>query len=187
MCLVDTIQQMWQTGNIPQELGWTVLFLINKGTTNTRGIGLLDTLWKVVEVLIETCLRASIQFHYVLHGDRSRRGTGTAITKLKLAHDLDRVYHKPLLLVLLDLWKSYNTVEMEHFIQTLEGYRVGPRMCGLLKTYLAHQKVVPRQNVYHGPALPYTRGTTQGGLVSPTLFNGVMDNVIWTWLAMAVE
>ena len=149
MCLVDTIQQMWQTGNIQQELGWTVLFLINKGTTNTRGIGLLDTLWKVVEVLIETCLRASIQFHYVLHGDRSRRGTGTAITKLKLAHDLDRVYHKPLLLVLLDLWKSYNTVDRELRIQTLEEYGAVSHMCGFLEKFWSHQKVVPRQNGYH--------------------------------------
>ena len=27
----------------------------------------------------------------------------------------------------------------------------------------------------------------QRGLVSPTLFNLVVDNVIWTWLAMTVE
>ena len=33
---------------IPQELGWTVLVLIPKGTTNKFGIGLLETLLKVV-------------------------------------------------------------------------------------------------------------------------------------------
>ena len=27
----------------------------------------------------------------------------------------------------------------------------------------------------------------QGGLVSSTLFNVVVENVIWTWLAMTVE
>ena len=35
-----------------------VLILIPKGTTDTRGIGLLETLWKVVEVLINTRLCA---------------------------------------------------------------------------------------------------------------------------------
>ena len=54
MCLVEIVQHMWRTGEIPQELGWTVLVLISKGTTYTRDIGLLETLWKVVEALIDT-------------------------------------------------------------------------------------------------------------------------------------
>ena len=49
---------MWHTGGIPQELVWTVLVLIPKGTTDTRVIGLLETLWKVVEALIDTFLHA---------------------------------------------------------------------------------------------------------------------------------
>ena len=47
--------------------------------------------------------------------------------------------------------------------------------------------MVPRQNVFHVPAFPATRGSTQGGLVSPTLFNVVVDNVIRTFLEMTVE
>ena len=54
MCLVEIVQHMWRTGEIPQELGWTVLVLIPKGTTYTRDIGLLETLWKVAEALIDT-------------------------------------------------------------------------------------------------------------------------------------
>ena len=46
---------------------WMVLVLIPKGATNTRGIGLLETLWKVVEALIDTRLCASLQIHDVLH------------------------------------------------------------------------------------------------------------------------
>ena len=68
MCLVDIVQHMWQTGEIPQDLGWTVLVLIPKGTTETRFVGLLETLWKVVEALIDTFIIASLQFHYVIHG-----------------------------------------------------------------------------------------------------------------------
>ena len=62
-----------------------------------------------------------------------------------------------------------------------------PRLCGLLKTFWAHQKVVPRQNGYHGTAFPATRKTIQGGLVSLPLFNIVVDNIIRTWLDMTVE
>ena len=51
---------MWSTGDTPQELVWTALVLIPKGTTNKRGIGLVKTLRKVVETLINTCLRARL-------------------------------------------------------------------------------------------------------------------------------
>ena len=47
--------------------------------------------------------------------------------------------------------------------------------------------MVLRHNGYHGPAFPATWGTTQGGLVSPTLLNAVVDNVIRIWLSMTVE
>ena len=66
MCLVDVVDHMWCTGEIPQELVCTVLVLIPKGTTDTWGIGLLETLWKVVEALIETRIRASLHLHDVL-------------------------------------------------------------------------------------------------------------------------
>ena len=76
MCLIEIVQQIWRTGDIPQELGWTVLILIKKGTTNTWGIGLLEILCKVVELLIDTRLHTSLHLHGVLHGFRSGRGTG---------------------------------------------------------------------------------------------------------------
>ena len=76
---------MWRTGGISQELVWTVLVLFPKGTTDTRGIGLLYTLWKVVEVLIDTCLHTSLYIHNILHGFRYGRGTSAAIMELKIA------------------------------------------------------------------------------------------------------
>ena len=45
-----------------------ILFLIPKGDTDTRGVGLLESLWTVVEAIVETCLRAKVSFHDVLHG-----------------------------------------------------------------------------------------------------------------------
>ena len=44
-----------------------ILVLIPKGTTDTRGTGLLETLWKVVEALIDTRLCTSVHMHNVLH------------------------------------------------------------------------------------------------------------------------
>ena len=168
-------------------MGWTFLVLIPKDITNTWVIGLLETLWKVIAALIDTCLRASLQFHDIFHRFQSGRGTGMAIMELNLVQELAIVDHGPLLLVFFDLRKAYDTVNRDRLIQTLEGYDAGPRMYGLLETLLAHEQVVPIHNGYHRPSFPATRETTQVSLVSPTLFNIVVDNAILTWLAMKLE
>ena len=43
------------------------------------------------------------------------------------------------------------------------------------------------KNWYHGTQLQATRGTTQGGLISPTLLNIIVDNVVQNWIALTVE
>ena len=76
MCLVDIVQHMWHTGEIPQELGWTFMVLIPKGATNTRGIGLLETLCKVVEDLIDTRICASLHCTTSYTGSGPEEGKG---------------------------------------------------------------------------------------------------------------
>ena len=107
---------MWRTEETPHELGWTILVLILKETTNIRGIDLRENLWKVVEALLETCLRASLKVHNVLHRLRYGRGTGMAITELKLAHEISSIDQDPLFLVFLDLRKEYDTVDRDHLL-----------------------------------------------------------------------
>ena len=60
------------------------MVLIPKEKTYIRDIGLLETLWKVVEALIDIILHASLQMQDVLHGFKSGRGTGMAIMGLTL-------------------------------------------------------------------------------------------------------
>ena len=43
------------------------------------------------------------------------------------------------------------------------------------------QQVVARQSGYHGEPFKATRGVTQGDIVSPTLFNIIVDAVVRYW------
>ena len=77
------------------DLGWKIPIQITKGEINTRGIGLLETLWKVVEAIIDTILRVSVCLHNILHSFCAGRVTGTAILELNMAQDLASVDQDP--------------------------------------------------------------------------------------------
>ena len=112
---------------------------------------------------------------------------GTANMELKLVQELTGVDQDPLLLVFLEPRKSYDNLDRGGLLKTLERYRAGPKMRGILAELWVQQEVVTRGNWYHGPQFRATRGTTQGGLKLLTLFNVVVDNVVRHWLSMTVE
>ena len=101
--------------------------------------------------------------------------------------EISRVEQYPIFLVFLNLIKAYDTVDRGRVIRTLEGYGAGPLMHELLVTLWVYQEFVTRQNCYHSPNFKVTRGTTQGGLISLTLFNVVVNNVVRKWLAMTAK
>ena len=70
---------------------------------------------------------------------------------------------------------------------TLEGYGSGTHMHGLLEEFWERQKVITWKNRYHGPHFKETRETTQGYLISPTLFNLIIENMVHNCLVFIVE
>ena len=64
-----------------------VVVLIPKGKGNYRGIGLLDPIWKAIEVVMDNRLKI-LELHDCLHGFLVGRGTGTAIMEVKLVQQL---------------------------------------------------------------------------------------------------
>ena len=71
---------------------------------------------------------------------RNRDGYNAAESHTRACQCISR----PLFLVFLDLKKAYDTVDRERLIQNLGVYGAGPRLCELLETFWARQKVVPR-------------------------------------------
>ena len=54
---------------------------------------------------------------------------------------------------------------------------------GLLKFYWDNQRCVAKSGKYHGETFVPYRGATPGGVVSPNLFDILVDEVVQKWLA----
>ena len=95
--VVKLVRSIWETGEIPRQMLWTIMVLIPKGTSGDfHGIGLLKVLWKVLEKVIDARLSSTIDLHDALHGFRAGRGCGTGIMEAKLAQQLAFVDQRPL-------------------------------------------------------------------------------------------
>ena len=97
---------MCKHGEIPRRLGVDIMVLITKGNTDTQGIGLMESLWQVVVVIIDIRLRGTVHLHSVLRGLRKGRGMGKDILEVNLAQKLSGMYQVPLFLVFLGLNKA---------------------------------------------------------------------------------
>ena len=64
--------------------------------------------------------------------------------ELKLEQKLASVDQDPLLLVLLDLIKAYDKLDRVQILNTLEGYRAGPKMRRMLAYFWERQEVLTR-------------------------------------------
>ena len=178
---VKLIQAIWHTGHIPQQMRWVIIVLIPKGDGDYRGIGLLEPFWKVIECLMDGRLNI-IELHDCLHGFRSGRGTGTATLEAKLAQQLAYVEQEPLFGVYIDLRKAYDAMDRDRCLLIVEAYGVGPNMLRLIKAFWDEATLVCRAMGRYGDPFQSERGVTQGGPVSPKIFNIMVDAIVREWI-----
>ena len=178
---VELIQEIWNTGRIPTQMLWVVIVLIPKGSGGYRGIGLLDPLWKVVECLIDDRLNV-IKFHDCLHGFVQKRGCGTAVLEAKLLQQLAYLQQTPLFGVFIDLKKAYDAMDRERCILILKGYGTGVRAMRLICNFWDQASFACRAQGRYGRPFKAGRGVTQGGPLSPKIFNVMVDAIVREWL-----
>ena len=88
---------------------------------------------------------------------------------------------KTLKQIYIDLSKANDTLDRPTTLKILEHYGVGPNIINLLGKFWQHHHVIPRASGYHGRCFRAHRGVTQGDIISPMLFNIVVDCLITKW------
>ena len=125
-----------------------------------------------------------IKFHDCLHGFVQKRGCGTAVLEAKLLQlqQLAYLQQTPLFGVFIDLKKAYDAMDRERCIQILKGYGAGERAMRLICNFWDQASFVCRAQGRYGRPFKAGRGVTQGGPLSPKIFNVMVDAIVREWL-----
>ena len=83
------MQAAFCDGTMAEECTRQTVVLNPKGiSSDFRGIGLVEVIWKTMYILLNCRFTAAITFHDVLNGFRAGRGTGTVALDSKLLQRL---------------------------------------------------------------------------------------------------
>ena len=124
----------------------------------------------------------SISFHDCLHDFLAGQGTGTATIKVKLAQQLAYIEQVPLYGIFIDLSKAYDLMDRGRVLLILEAYGVSPNLLRVFKYFWEHAELVCRAEGVFGDPFKAERGAVQGGPVSPTIFNVMVDAIVRKWI-----
>ena len=90
-------------------------------------------------------------------------------------------------MIFMELYKAYDTLDRDICLEIMERYGVGPQACRILRTSWDRLQIVVKVGGYYRTALQVFRGVTQGELLSPNIFNVVVDAVVRHWVEVMVE
>ena len=169
-------------GIIPTAFTIGVLVIIPKDDKGgVRGIGLLETIHKLVSQIINIRMGNTIKFCEEVHGFRRKRGCFTAIGETKLQMQIAACQSDTIYQVYLDLRKAYDSIARNRVVKLLEKYKVGPNIRKYIYEIWDKQTFVLRQAGFYSGKIDVSRGCTQGDVDSPIIFNIIVDAVLRTW------
>jgi len=128
-------KEIFTTGNIPKVFKEGILVLLPKdGTNSFRGITLLDSVYKLIVLVINAWAMKGISFHKGIHRFRVARGCNMAIQDAKwdmmACQESGQTYHQ----VFLDLSKAFDTVDRTCLFMIMRAYGFGERTMIFLQT-----------------------------------------------------
>ena len=85
-------------------------------------------------------------------------------------------------MIFLDLHKAYDALDKSRCLEILEGYGIGTPASRLLHSYWRRLTMVARVEGYYRTDFKVERGVEQSDLLSPTIFNVVVDVVVHHWV-----
>lgn len=177
--------KIWQTGKVPKdwELG-VVIPIYKKGDkrncNNYRGITLLSVAAKTFERVLDTRLRSIIEPQLEKSQSGFRKGYSIQDHIFTIKQIIEKTHKQSTEthLVFIDLEKAFDRIQRDVVWKSLKRRGVNNRLRLSIASMYHNTRNYVRLSHTRTEEFPVNDGLRQGGVLSPTLFITVMDDII---------
>lgn len=179
------IEDFWSSHSLPNELSEGVIIKLPKRGNltecrNWRGITLLTVIHKVLATILHARLSSSIaaDLRNEQAGFRPHRSCTDHINSLRIIVEQSVEWRSPLYLVFIDFAKAFDTLHHQAIWHALQCKGIPPELIDRIKAlYQNSTSRVLHERLLSNP-IGVTTGVRQGCILSPLLFNIVLDSVM---------
>lgn len=176
LALLNVINKSWEEGKLPSSWKRCVIQPIPKpkDPAQPRPISLISCFGKTAEKMVKDRLSHQIgRLHPRLFA--YREGVGAADN---IAAVLGEIDNSRALVIFIDLEKAFELASRDAILQTLVKKVVRGRLLSWIQDYLSGRSAKVRFQGHFSPSKDLENGTPQGGILSPVLFNVLMENLV---------
>lgn len=181
--LLDLFNRSWLEGHLPAQWKDAIIHCIPKPAdpTNPRPISLLSVIDKLMESMVLPRLLWKIGSpHRDVRGFTQGRSTQDCITYVlaNLSEHYNKTQKYKPVAIFLDLEKAFELASRLAVTELLINKGVKGRMLSWLADYLHERSAKVRYQGILSQSLRFENGTPQGSVLSPTLFNLLMEDIV---------
>ncbi len=185
--LLELYNKSWAEGTLPDS--WkeaTIIPIIkpNKDATNAssyRPISLTSALCKIMETMIANRLKYHIETKNKIHdtqsGFRNHRSTMDQLARLETTIKTAFMAKQSVVAVFLDLEKAFDLMWTKGVIFQLKSKGITNRMLKWIDNFLSGRNIRVRLGQDHAEYQSVENGCPQGSVLSPLLFNIIIDTL----------
>jgi hypothetical protein len=183
--LTRLIQRVWDTSQLPSDWYSSIIIpLFKKGDktvcSNHRGISLLDTAYKLLEIIILNRIRPESETIARENqcGFRPGRSTIDQILALRLIIEQRQEYREPIVIGFVDFKAAFDSVDRSRMFDILGEAGIPRKIVEMVRLLYSRSNSSVRVYKTESESFPVETGVKQGAILSPVLFNFVVDAIL---------
>ncbi|KAK2722495.1 hypothetical protein QYM36_002890 [Artemia franciscana] len=184
--LLYLFNRCWESGTVPSAWKSSILVPIYKGKgdrsdpASYRPIALTSCIAKLYEKMIKLRFEPLIDNSLIAEQAGFRKGRSTLDNLIQLDHDIKKAFTRKRVVsaVFFDIKKAYDTLDPFAILRQAHKFNVGNNFWKWCRAMLFNRTIKTRVGSICSSASTVSLGVSQGGVLSPLLFNILINDII---------